>query len=116
MNALIGWLFFLIPLIAFLAAGVLLDRRTWRLLYRWAETQGFDVIRITRPPFMRPGPFLLQNKRSWGIAQIVVRNTGRSERLGWVRYPVDILALQAGEFDRTQVVCDDEWDRNRPLF
>lgn len=116
MTTLSTWLCFLIPIALFLATGIYAHRRSRRLLRRWAAAQGYDVVAITLPPLIRPGPFFLRTKHGWNIVQLVVRTTGGRERLGWVRYPAGIVLFLSGEIRDVEIVWDDEWDRNRPLF
>ena len=52
------WLCFFVPLGGFTVAYMLLYRRALRRLEAWALAQGYDLIRIQRPP-LRPGPVAL---------------------------------------------------------
>ena len=61
-----NWLCFLMPFGGVAVAYVLLYRRALRRLVAWALAQGYDLIRIQRPP-LRPGPFFMQAGRGWAV-------------------------------------------------
>ena len=106
------WWCFLVPLAGYAAAAVLLYRRALRRLEAWTRAQGYNLIRIQRPP-LRPGPFFLQHGRGWAVMQIVVRKGDGGERVGWVCYPAGLPLFEPPELQRVELVWDDEWDRSR---
>ncbi len=108
-----SWLFFLLVLIGIALLFMWTMQRAQDRLQRWATAQGYAVIRISKPPFMRLGPFPLQHPHGHAIACLVVHNGDQGERMGWVRYPAGLALFGPGDLTDVELIWDDEWERKQ---
>lgn len=102
----------------FSSAVIIVGRQSQRRLARWLDSQGYQTVRLTELPFLRPGPFFMLNKRGWGVKRLAVCQADGSERTGWIMYPAGLFVEQTtDQAYQVKLVWDDEWEPNdQPLW